>query len=423
MFQVRSYGEVVIQSNNTTTSSQSATVEGGHGWVVVAATFVIVFLGFGAAYSFTVFFPFLEREFGASREQVSLTFSIAGFLYFVLGALSGPLADRFGTRPIVMTGMLIAGGSLVLGTFSRSLTETYLTFGVGFGVGIGFAYVPAVGAVQRWFVAKRGMAGGMAVAGIGVGTLAMPPIAAFLIDYGGWRYAYLVMGVALLSLGLMAAFRIEDPPAYREARNAGGGGLDGSDLWPALRSRAFILFWLSSLMLSIGLFVPFVHLVPYAIDRGLGAGTGILLLSLIGVGSTVGRFVLAGFADRIGRRRALVIMYSGVGLMDLVWLWGGSIEALYLFAVVYGLCYGGFVGTAPAVSADLFGTKKVSSIIGWLYTSVAVGTLLGPPLAGRAFDLYQSYDLPIIVGAISGLTAAVIMLFVGSGQDSNSVAD
>ena len=116
------------------------------GWAIVSSTFLLVFLGFGAAYSFTAFFPSLESEFNASREDVSFIFSIAGFLYFALGALSGALADKLGTRPIVIFGVTVAGSGLLLTSQAATLLETYLTFGLGIGVGLGFAYVPAVAA-------------------------------------------------------------------------------------------------------------------------------------------------------------------------------------------------------------------------------------------------------------------------------------
>lgn len=358
-------------------------IDSARGWAMVAATFSLLFLAFGAAYAFTAFFPSLEAEFQASRQDVALIFAISGFLYFILGALSGTIADRIGTRPVVMFGVLCCGGGIIWGAFAESLMEAYLAFGLGIGVGIGFFYVPAIGAVQRWFTVRRAMAAGFAAAGIGAGTMLMPGIAKLLIaEPGGWRYAYGTIGICVLVLGFIVALRIDDPPSHSSARRA-GTGLQGASVGQALPSRGFILLYLSSLMLSLGLFVPFVHLEPYAIDKGLGEGTGVFLLMLIGVGSTLGRFVLASLADKIGRRNALALMYAGVGLMDLVWYWGGSIHVLYGFAVVYGLCYGGFVGTAPAVCADYFGVKKLSSIIGWLYTSVAFGTLLGPPLAGR----------------------------------------
>jgi len=388
-------------------------IDSARGWSMVAATFSLLFLGFGAAYAFTAFFPSLEAEFQASRQDVALIFGISGFLYFLLGALSGAIADSVGTRPVVLLGVLLCGGGIIWGAFAETLWEAYLAFGLGIGVGIGFFYVPAIGAVQRWFTVRRAMAAGFAAAGIGAGTMLMPGIAEVLIDRpGGWRYAYGTIGICVLVLGFVAALNIDDPPSHSIARRA-GTGLEGATVGQALGSRGFVLLYLSSLALSLGLFVPFVHLEPYAIDKGLGEGTGVFLLMLIGVGSTLGRFVLASLADRIGRRNALALMYAGVGLMDLVWYWGGNIWALYVFAVVYGLCYGGFVGTAPAVSADYFGTRKLSSIIGWLYTSVAFGTLAGPPLAGRAFDLYQSYDLPILIGAASGLAAAVLVMLMG----------
>ena len=152
-----------------------------YGWWVVAAAFAITFLGFGSAYTFSAFLEQLQRDFGASRDSVSLVFSLAGFLYFGLGIVSGPLADRFGSRPLVLIGMILLGLGLALASAAQNLIEVYAAYGLGVGLGMGCAYVPAIGAVQRWFVRRRGFASGLAVAGIGVGTLVMPPLASLLI--------------------------------------------------------------------------------------------------------------------------------------------------------------------------------------------------------------------------------------------------
>src|SRR5271156_406407 len=162
-----------------------------YGWLVVAAAFAITFVGFGSAYSFSAFVGSLQRDFGASRGSVSLVFSLAGFLYFALGVVSGPLADRWGAKRLAILGMLLVGLGLVLASQARPLVEVYAAYGLGVGLGVGFAYVPAIGVVQRWFVKRRGFASGLAVSGIGVGTLAMPPLAALLIGSIGWRGAYL----------------------------------------------------------------------------------------------------------------------------------------------------------------------------------------------------------------------------------------
>ena len=160
-----------------------------HGWWVVTAAFAVTFVGFGSAYTFSAFVESLQRDFGASRGSVSLVFSLAGFLYFGLGIVSGPLADRFGSRRLAVAGMIMTGLGLAAASLARSLFEVYAAYGLGVGLGVGCAYVPAIGAVQRWFVRRRGFASGLAVSGIGMGTLVMPPLASLLIETLGWRGA------------------------------------------------------------------------------------------------------------------------------------------------------------------------------------------------------------------------------------------
>src|ERR671922_78436 len=91
-----------------------------HGWLVVAAAFAVTFVGFGSAYTFSTFVEPLQRDFAASRGSVSLVFSLAGFLYFGLGMISGPLADRWGSRPFAIAGMLLVGIGLALAGMARS---------------------------------------------------------------------------------------------------------------------------------------------------------------------------------------------------------------------------------------------------------------------------------------------------------------
>ena len=120
-----------------------------YGWVVVAAAFAVTFVGFGSAYTFSAFVDSLQRDFGASRGSVSLVFSLAGFLYFGLGVVSGPLAARWGARGLAVLGMLLVGMGLVLAGQARTIVEVYAAYGLGIGLGVGCAYVPVLGAVQR----------------------------------------------------------------------------------------------------------------------------------------------------------------------------------------------------------------------------------------------------------------------------------
>jgi MFS family permease len=388
-----------------------------HGWFVVAAAFAVTFVGFGCAYTFSAFVGELQRDFGASRGSVSLVFSLAGFLYFGLGIVSGPLADRFGSRRLAVTGMVLTGLGLMAASAAQSLTEVYAAYGLGVGLGVGCAYVPAIGAVQRWFVRRRGFASGLAVSGIGVGTLVMPPLASFLIESLGWRGAYLVLGVLAAALGGGLALLIENDPRDRGLGPDGDppqaanhpARAEGASVSEAIRSRRFISLYAACLICSFGVFVPFVHLVPYAQDQGVAPSSAVLLLGVIGVGSTAGRFFLGGLADRLGRRLSLLLMFMGMALALAIWAVSANAWSLAVFAFVYGVFYGGWVAILPAVVMDYFGGRNVSGIIGILYTSVAFGTLIGPSAAGFAFDLSHSYTLPILASAGANILAAAIV--------------
>ena len=389
-----------------------------YGWFVVAAAFAITFVGFGSAYTFGSFLESLQREFGASRGSVSLVFSLAGFLYFALGVISGPLADRWGVRKLAAFGMGLVGLGLILAGRAHTLLQVYVAYGVGVGVGVGCAYVPTLGAVQRWFVKRRGLASGLAVSGIGVGTLVMPPLATWLIAGLEWRNAYLVLGILAIGLGLAAAFVLADDPNSRgqhpDGLPSGATPLscrrDGLSVREAVRTRAFRGLYLACLISSLGVFVPFVHLVPYAMDHGISMTVAVWLLGAIGIGSTIGRFFLGGIADNIGRERLLIGMHLGMAASLSIWTISGTLVPLVVFALLFGLFYGGWVAILPAVVADFFGAKNVGAIIGVLYTSIAIGALLGPSSAGFIYDLSHSYFLSIVTSAASNAIAAAVLI-------------
>lgn len=388
-----------------------------YGWFVVAAAFAVTFVGFGCAYSFSAFVAPLQKDFGASRGSVSLVFSLAGFLYFGLGIVSGPLADRWGSRQLAIIGMILTGIGLAAASAARSLSEVYAAYGLGVGFGVGCSYVPAIGAVQRWFVRRRGFASGLAVSGVGVGTLVMPPLASFLVEELGWRRAYFLLGGLAVLVGAGMALLIENDPRGRGLSpdgepvpsSAQSTRPAGAAVSEAIRSRAFVSLYAACLICSFGVFVPFVHLVPYAVDLGAPQSSAALLLSMIGVGSTAGRFFLGGLADRMGRRFSLLAMFAGMAFSLGIWALSASFWGLAVFAFVYGVFYGGWVAVLPAVVMDCFGGRNVTGIIGILYTSVAFGTLIGPSAAGFAFDLSHSYTLPILASVCANVIAAAIM--------------
>ncbi|MGE5128693.1 MAG: MFS transporter [Sphingomonadaceae bacterium] len=384
-----------------------------YGWVVVAAAFTLMFVGFGAAYSFAAFFKAFQSEFDASRADVSLVFSVSAFLWFTLGAPGGMLADRFGPRRVALAGVACMVAALGLASVARSVDLLYVTYSVGLGIGIGLTYVPSVGAVQPWFLANRAFASGLAVAGIGAGNFLVPLAATWLIGLVGWRTAYQVLAAVVLLLAGAAALAIDDDPARHGARGAtrtDRATLPGATLGQALRTKAFWLLYFSSMLVCVGLFVPMVHLASYAQDAGYSEAQGVALVSLIGLGSLLGRFTIGGVADRLGRVPSFAVMYVGLGAMLIVWWLTTSYWLLVAFALLFGAFYGGFVALAPTLIMDLYGPRAVSGIIGLLYTAPGVGTLVGPPLAGAAYDAWGSYAAPILAASALSFAGAGLVL-------------
>lgn len=312
-----------------------------------------------------------------------------------------------------------SGLGLVLAGQARTIAEVYAAYGLGIGLGVGCAYVPALGAVQRWFVARRGLASGLAVSGIGLGTLVMPPLATWLIATLGWREAYLVLGGAAAVVGIGASLLLESDPGRRGLRPDGAlaepgvaksVATEGVSVEDAIRTPQFVGLYVACLLSAIGVFVPFVHLVPFAVDHQIAPTTAVLLLSAIGVGSTAGRFCLGGLADRLGRDTFLAVMYAGIAVSLAVWAFATGLLALAAFTLLFGLFYGGWVAVLPAVVADHFGRRNVGGIIGLLYTSVAIGTLIGPSLAGFIYDASNSYFPAIAISGGANAVAALVAL-------------
>ena len=387
---------------------------------MVAGAFLCMLTGFAVAYSFAAFFGALESEFAARRGETSLVFSICAFLYFILGLPAGMIADRVGPQPVVFGGLMLIAAGLVLAAGATSLWQIYLGYGIGAGVGVGLSYVPSVAAVQRWFVRKRGTAAGLAVAGIGVGTLIGAPLAHELIAAVGWRKTYLILAALTVVGAVVSGILVRrspehyglapdgDPPAPKGSPPAIPAGLT---LREAVRTRPFWTIYIGALLMSFGLFVPFVHLAPYAADMGLGEGFGVLLIVLLGVGSTVGRFMFSSITNLIGRRLSFAAMYVGAGLMMVMWSQSTSSVALVIFALLFGAFYGGFVAIAPSLAADYFGGRALGSVIGALYSGVGVGALLGSPAAGYAYDFFGSYAGAILAGAaLCAVSFAITLL-------------
>ena len=337
-----------------------------------------MFTVFGVAYSFGEFFGPMADEFGTNRSQTALFFALTTFAYFALGIATGRIADRVGPRPVVLFG----AAAMVTGLLSTAEVESievgYLTYGLGVGLGVACCYVPMVATVGGWFEQRRTLALGLAVAGIGTGTLVLVPVVEWLIDDRGWREAYRVLAFVAGGLLVLAALGATRPPT------AAGRPVPVRD---AIRGRTdFWILYVSSLLLSVSLFTPFVFMADYVDVAGVD-GSAAVLLGLIGMASIVGRLGFGAVAGRLSLDRLYQASFLVLSLSFVIWLAADdSYPLLLAYAVVLGVAYGGFIALSPAVVADRFGVVGMGGVLGALYTAAGVGGLVGPPSMGLIID-------------------------------------
>jgi predicted MFS family arabinose efflux permease len=252
---------------------------------------------------------------------------------------------------------------------------------------------------------------GVAVAGIGVGTLVVAPLAEWLIDRYGWRQTYVIMAIGSALLLALASVG-----ARRPAGHAGPGEV--RPLAEVIRgSKTFALMYVSIALLTFSLFIPFVFLDDYLDEKNI-SGSAALLVGAIGLSSVLGRLGLGALAAFVTPLRLYQGSFLVVACSFLLWLAiGSSYPLLLVFAVVLGVAYGGFIALAPAVSADFFGPVGLGGVLGALYTAAGVGGLVGSPAAGELIDRF-GYPTTLVVAFGFGLAAFACLLPLGAGTDT-----
>src|SRR5215475_1436270 len=322
-------------------------------------------MAYGAQFSFGVFFSALLEEFGWSRAALSGVFSLYAFGYGTLAFVSGGLTDRWGPRVVIATGGLFLGAGWIAMSFTRSLWQPYVFYGVIAALGMSTAFVLCGAIVARWFVRRRGLAAGIASAGGSLGALALAPFAQLLVSNLGWRWAYVIFGTAILVvLNVLAPLLKRDPEtmglapdgeASRSSVSAGVPATRDYTVPQALRSRAFWVLLALFTATWIPVFNPLVHLVRLARGLGIEAMLAATLVSALGMAAIAGRVGLGTLSDRVGRRPALAFSLILQVAAFLGFAAAASLPGLYAAAILFGFSYGAIGALFPAVVAAFFG--------------------------------------------------------------------
>lgn len=359
--------------------------------VAVFGATLAVCVVYGVAYSYGQFLKPIAQAFGAGQGAGSASFSITVLLGFGLSVVTGPLADRVGARAMLVGGAVCMGLGLWMTAFAGTLSQAYLAYGLGTGVGLACVYVPVLAAIGRRFDTGRALATGIVVTGVGAGTLLGSPLAAWLITQVGWRGAYLWMagGAGLL---LLACAVLIGPAPVRAAAALPVAQRHGR--------RAFRWLYGSTVLINVVIYVPYVHLSAAAQQMGVSLVSAAGLISAIGLSNVGGRLLASAAAQRVDPMRLFGGCHLGLSLSFLAWILADSYAGLLGFAVVFGASHGAYSALIPVVVAQCFGTARLGKDLGILFTALGIGSAIGSPLAGYLLESTGSYN-----HALAGLVA------------------
>jgi MFS family permease len=395
-----------------------------YGWVIVGAAFVSHLLSYGVVtVAFGVFFPFMASALNLSRGLLATTGVTTRLAAAVLAPLIGPVIDRRGPRLVMAVGVLsLAAGAATL-ALADNVGHVFLGYGVLMSVGlVALGELTADSTVARWFIRRRGRALAWATMGMSVAGIVLPIPLALVIARFGWRAAWMSLAVAILVLGCVATVamrhRPEDsglvpdgdaPVPAGEPTGAGRRPEVSLTARQAIRTSAFWLLVLSTNLAALALTGANLHLFSYLIDKGLGAGAAAGLLTYLYVLQGVSKPVWGFIAERVHVRYCIGMCYFGgaIGLVLLVR--SGSLEAMVIFATVYGLTRGAQVFVTSLAWADYFGRAAQAAIRGVATPFRLTASTLGPVLGGFLYDGTGNYVLAfsLFAGAfaLAGLVA------------------
>ncbi len=408
-----------------------------YGWVIVGVSFITMGFHMAATFSFSLFQVPLIQEFGWSRGALGGAFALSMSLYAICSPAAGSILERKGPRALLPWGSVSIGTGLMLGFFISSLWHAYIFIGVMIGVGLALSgFVTLNALMPRWFFRNRGLAAGIAISGIGIGSFILMPTIERLITVFGWRYAYLIFGASILLIVLPLKLLL-----LRNAPSDVGQNIDGvSDAEAAgfpkptaspsqkvgevfglmKRERNFWALMIIAFVIGLNNNSIWSQLQIFFVDANFSTAFGAFVFGLTGAIRILGSIVLGWASDRIARKmaQAIALFLSGLGVLVLLSVphFNNGVVLAFMFAAIYGFGVGGMSACYAAMCADAYAGRSFAVIMGLLEIAFGLGGFVGPPMAGFMFDFTGSYVLPFCLVVLLQVLALIVCQFVYSTE-------
>jgi MFS family permease len=409
-----------------------------YGWIVVAVTFVTMGIGVNARTAFSLFYPPILSEFGWERGVTAGAFSFGFVVSGIMSPLIGRLMDRGGPRAVMELGIALMGGGLLLAPLTREPWHLYVTIGVMVGAGsVCLGYSGFSLFLPNWFIRRRGLATGIAFAGVGIGSVTLLPWVQHLIEQTSWRTACTAIGlmvlIVLAPINLLLRKRPEDigllpdgdaAPTATSAKPVSNvvDPVWVATEWTLPRALRTARFWWICLGYFCGLYIWYavqVHQTKFLLDIGFSANVGVWALGVVSLLGIPGQIVMGHVSDRIGREAIWAISCLGFAICFAALIalkFYPDLWLVYLMVFTQGALGYGLTSVMGAVVLEIFQGPHYGSIFGTIMLSALAGGAAGPWVTGLLHDVTGTYTIAFAIGIAVSLLSAIAIWQASPGR-------
>jgi OFA family oxalate/formate antiporter-like MFS transporter len=393
---------------------------------LIAASAVGIHISIGSVYAWSVYTQPLIKELGWELSDTQFTFSLAIFILGISAAFLGHFLEKNGPRKSGLLaafffGIGVAGSGLAV--YLESVYLLYLFYGLFGGIGLGLGYIAPVSTLIKWFPDRRGLATGMAVMGFGFAALLSSPVIVYLIENVGIANTFFIMGIAYFIIMFISSLYLAPPP--KDWQPAGLQAAKDTEVKveqetfsltarEAVKTKRFWYLWcMFFINISCGIAIISVASPMAQEYTGLTVVAAATMVGVMGLFNGAGRIGWATLSDKIGRP-AIFTLFFVLQIIAFFLLPGVSNAILFQGLIFLILsCYGGGFATVPAFIGDLFGTKQLGMILGYMLTAWAAAGMAGPLFAAWTRSVTQSYNGTLYFFAVLLIVALFISLLMG----------
>jgi MFS family permease len=402
-----------------------------YGYIVAAAAFCIFFASFGIRFSYGVFFTPMSTELGWNSATTALAFSISALMEGIFNIILGGMTDKYGPRLILTACGILMGLGYCLMPLVNSAWQFFLFYGLLIGVGMGGVFAPLITVIARWFKVRRTLMSGLVICGNSLGMLVISPLATQLIVSHGWRNTFLILGIAVIVVVVIAAqFLKRDPssmgllPDGRKTNSSQDEHLQVSGASFKEAFGSFQIWMVFIIFFSLGFYTVGnqIFLVPDAIHSGMSSTSAAFILSTLGGVNVLGLIAFGAIGDKIGNKRLFLFGFVAYVLASAILLSHNMGVSFFIFAILAGLAGGGMASSMSPLVASLFGLKSHGVIFGFCGFGCTVGQAVGPYIVGWLFDTTQNYTIALSICAVIALLGLILALVLKPIKNSGPSA-